>query len=79
APPPVATDCPGGSAEILANGDYGQLVPIGDIDAMAGAIEATLDLPPDSARLMARAEDYSAERSAARYAQLLTGARPPAA
>lgn len=77
--PPVATDCPGGSAEILANGDYGQLVPIGDIDAMAGAIEATLDLPPDSARLMARAEDYSAERSAARYAQLLTGARPPAA
>ncbi len=36
--PVVATDCPGGSAEILGNGEYGELVPVGDCEAMAQAI-----------------------------------------
>jgi len=71
--PVVATDCPGGSAEILDHGHYGRLVPIGDAGAMAGAIEATLDNPPDRQALKTRAEHYSAETSAKRYAELLTG------
>ncbi|MES1926140.1 glycosyltransferase [Salinisphaera sp. T31B1] len=74
--PVVATDCPGGSAEILDHGAYGRLVPVADVDAMAEAITATLDDPPDRARLKARAEDYSAERSARRYAELMTGTEP---
>lgn len=71
--PPVATDCPGGSSEILEGGRYGRLVPIGDIEAMAHAINQTLDKPPERKQLKARAEAYSAETSAQRYAELLTG------
>ena len=40
--PLVSTDCPSGPREILADGAYGRLVPIGDVDKMAGAIDAAL-------------------------------------
>jgi glycosyltransferase involved in cell wall biosynthesis len=40
--PLVSTDCPSGPREILADGAYGRLVPIGDVEQMAGAIEAAL-------------------------------------
>ena len=36
--PVVATDCPSGSAEILAQGRYGLLVPVGDEAALAEAL-----------------------------------------
>jgi glycosyltransferase involved in cell wall biosynthesis len=36
--PVVSTDCPGGVREILADGAYGDLVPVGDAAAMAEAI-----------------------------------------
>jgi glycosyltransferase involved in cell wall biosynthesis len=46
----VATDCPGGTREILKNGQYGQLTPVGDITALVNAIETGLNnhkpLPP---------------------------------
>jgi glycosyltransferase involved in cell wall biosynthesis len=38
----IATDCPSGSREILADGQYGQLVPVGDADVLARAIKTTL-------------------------------------
>jgi glycosyltransferase involved in cell wall biosynthesis len=41
--PLVATDCPSGPREILADGRYGRLVPVGDALALVEAIEATLD------------------------------------
>lgn len=40
--PIVATDCPSGSSEILLEGLYGKLVPVGDVEAFAAAILATL-------------------------------------
>ncbi len=40
--PLIATDCPGGTREILADGQYGQLVPVGDATALARAIATTL-------------------------------------
>lgn len=40
--PVVSTDCEFGPAQILDNNRYGQLVQIGDVDAMANAIRATL-------------------------------------
>lgn len=36
--PVVATDCPAGPSEVLANGKYGRLVPIGNPSAMAAAL-----------------------------------------
>ena len=65
--PVVSTECPAGPAEILDDGRFGRLVPVGDVDAMADAIEATLDHPPSPDQLRARAADFSIERTADRY------------
>jgi glycosyltransferase involved in cell wall biosynthesis len=43
--PVVATDGPGGTSEILENGRWGRLVPVGDDQALAIAIAETLDSP----------------------------------
>jgi glycosyltransferase involved in cell wall biosynthesis len=40
--PVVSTDCPNGPREILENGKYGTLVPIGDPYKMANAILSTI-------------------------------------
>ena len=69
--PVVSTDCPGGSAEVLVNGHYGALVDIGDADAMARAIMAELDNPTARDMLLQRAEDFSVERAAGQYLELL--------
>jgi len=43
--PVVATDCPGGSREILEGGKWGKLVSVGDVEALADAIVAVLSNP----------------------------------
>jgi glycosyltransferase involved in cell wall biosynthesis len=43
--PIVATDCDCGPREILQAGRYGRLVPVGDAEAMARALEAALSEP----------------------------------
>jgi glycosyltransferase involved in cell wall biosynthesis len=40
--PVVSTDCLSGPSEILKDGEYGYLVPVGDVNAMAEAMEAIL-------------------------------------
>lgn len=69
--PVVSTDCPSGPREILENGRWGRLVPVGDSSALAEAIIETLDHPPDQEPLIARAWTFSAESSIDRYMALL--------
>lgn len=41
--PIVSTDCPTGPRDVLGGGRYGELVPVGDDQAMARAMEKALD------------------------------------
>lgn len=71
--PVVSTDCPSGPAEILENGKYGPLVPVGDDAALAEAICGLLDTPTEADVLRSRAGAFTADRAVARYEQLLLG------
>jgi glycosyltransferase involved in cell wall biosynthesis len=43
--PVIATSCPGGTVEILANGAHGMLVPPDDVAAMTTALDAMMSTP----------------------------------
>lgn len=68
----VAADCPHGPSEILENGRWGQLVPVGDELALANALERSLDrtfwVDPD--KLRNRAAEFSVEEATKRYLAL---------
>ena len=69
--PVVATDSPGGNREILDHGRLGPLVPVGDVLAMAEAMIATLDSPPDEKLLRAGAGRFSEDGKAEAYLEIL--------
>lgn len=69
--PVVSTNCPSGPAEILENGRFGHLVPVGDADALSKAMGAALDEPVDRDVLKGRAADFSPEIAARKYLDLL--------
>lgn len=71
--PVVSTDCPSGPAEILAGGDYGKLVPVGDVDALTSAMRQALAEPRQSERLMERANAFSSVAIANQYLTLFNG------
>jgi len=70
--PVISTDCPSGSAEILENGKWGRLVPVGDASALAQAIMATLD-ETTHPEVMIRASDFGVDRAVTAYLQVLLG------
>ncbi|GAA6201284.1 glycosyltransferase [Aquicoccus sp. SU-CL01552] len=65
--PVVSTDCPSGPGEILEEGRYGRLVPVGDAGAMAHAIGASLEDRVPAEQLQNRAAEFSPKRAAAAY------------
>lgn len=70
--PVVSTDCPNGPREILEDGKWGCLVPVGDNKALAEAITKTLDAPPaPSDDLIDRARDFAPEKIAEQYLSLI--------
>ncbi len=69
--PVVSTSCKSGPAEILENGQYGQLVAVGDVESLAEAIISTLEKPIDPEVLKQRAADFSSEKSVAQYLKVL--------
>lgn len=76
--PLVSTDCPSGPREILANGRYGRLVPVGDAASLACAIEAALrsEVPRPPQESWHR---YTLERVVDQYEQVLLGGIPTTA
>lgn len=65
--PSVATDCLSGPRELLADGRYGPLVPVGDASALCAAMAATLAAPLPAATLQQAVHDYRQDTSAAAY------------
>ena len=69
--PVVSTDCPFGPREILEEGRFGPLVPVGDSEALAAAMVRVLDAPPSRNLLRERAALFSIDRAVDRYEALL--------
>lgn len=64
---PVVSTASAGPSEILDHGTFGRIVPIGDADALAAAIDATLDQPGEPAPRIARAALFSTEIATEAY------------
>ena len=69
--PVVSTDCPSGPREILEDGKYGTLVPVGDVGALAAAMDDALSREHDRDALKRRAQDFSVDKAADAYLELL--------
>lgn len=69
--PVVSTDAPHGPREILAGGIYGPLVPVGDTEGLAAAMDEVLANPPSENALKSRAADFAIDRIGDRYEALL--------
>ena len=65
--PVASTDCISGPREILKDGLYGPLVPVGDHKALSRAMLEVLQNPPQKAFLQQGAERYRADICAREY------------
>jgi glycosyltransferase involved in cell wall biosynthesis len=68
--PVVSTDCRSGPREILDDGRFGRLVPVGDAESLAAAILETLKSVPDRALLKQRAQGFTIVESVRKYTQV---------
>jgi glycosyltransferase involved in cell wall biosynthesis len=69
--PVVSTNCKSGPSEILCNGQFGKLVPVGDFLGLAAAMSESLSKSHDLESLKARAQDFSIEKAVDNYEKLL--------
>jgi glycosyltransferase involved in cell wall biosynthesis len=66
----ISTDCPCGPAEILDGGRFGKLIPVGDVNALADAMECALFAGPDALASRARALEFALDPIADQYVAL---------
>lgn len=67
----VSTDCQSGPAEILEGGRYGKLVSVGDVNALADAILATLCQPTNPEILRQRSREFLVDKIVDQYLEVL--------
>jgi len=65
--PVVSTDCPHGPSEILSNGEYGELVDVGDTEAMADSIHGVLSNREKGKQITQRASDFTVTNVSKKY------------
>jgi glycosyltransferase involved in cell wall biosynthesis len=71
ATPIVSTDCRSGPREILQDGRWGDLVPVGDAQLMAEAIKLNLAKVHEIEPLIERSKDFSIDFAGEKYMELL--------
>ena len=69
--PVVSTDCRFGPDEILEDGRWGELVPVGDAKALSEALLRALERPRPGDALRERASAFGIDRAVTRYEALL--------
>ena len=69
--PVVSTDCPSGPREILVDGKYGEIVPVGNKKELAKAIIKQLNEEHHYNSLKKRANDFSVDKSIDKYETLI--------
>ncbi|MEO0458093.1 MAG: glycosyltransferase [Cyanobacteria bacterium P01_A01_bin.114] len=74
--PVVSTDCESGPAEILDHGQYGELVPVGDDEAMAEAIVTMLERPVEARVLKLRSQAFTLDCIVHQYLDVLNDLQP---
>lgn len=68
--PVVSTECPSGPVEILENGKWGRLVPVGNVNALAQAMLDTL-METEHPDVFSRSAHFSVERSVDQYLDVM--------
>jgi glycosyltransferase involved in cell wall biosynthesis len=61
--PVIVSDTCGCAPDLAADGAAGRIVPLGNIEALAGAIAGVMDQPPRASDIRARADRYSVARA----------------
>jgi glycosyltransferase involved in cell wall biosynthesis len=75
--PIVSTDCPNGPSEILDEGKYGKLVPVGNLSALCNAMIESLSVNKDVEAMQARAKSFSVSSTIQQYINLLNSLHHP--
>lgn len=68
--PVISTDCPSGPSEILMQGKWGKLVPVGDTASLSQAMHDALDHPSEF-DVKIRASDFNLAQSVDAYLRVL--------
>lgn len=69
----VATNCESGPAEILADGEYGYLVPVGNERVLANKLQLALDRPLKEGTVRKRAAEFRLDQVISQYSSILFG------